>query len=137
MIEVSNTAAQTLQPGQAISFNRVIHHKGCGECYTSQLPTSVKLKGGCGAAYDVEFSGNVSLATAGAAGQLAIAIGGQPLVETAMNSTPSTANVLNNVSTGTYLVLNCSDLDRVSVINTGLVPITIAPNSNLRIRRVC
>lgn len=137
MIEVSNTAAQTLQPGQAISFNRVIHHKGCGECYTSQLPTSVKLKGGCGATYDVEFSGNVSLATAGAAGQLAIAVGGQPLVETAMNSTPSTANVLNNVATGTYLVINCSDLDRVSVINTGTVPITIAPNSNLRIRRVC
>lgn len=136
MIEVSNLTAQTLQPGQAVTFNSVLHHKGCAECYTRQLPTTVRLKGCCGATYEVSFSGNVSVATAGAAAQLAIALEGQPLVETAMNSTPSTANVLNNISTGTFVVLNCTDVDRISVINSGTVPVTLAPNSNLRIRRI-
>lgn len=135
MIELSNTTAQLLQPGQAITFDRVIHKTGCGECFNEQVPTSVKLTGGRCAQYKVEFSGNVASPTAGAAMQLAIAISGSPLVETAMNSTPSTANVLNNIGTGTYVVLNCCDLDRISVINTGTVPVNLAPNSNLRIRR--
>lgn len=137
MIEVSNLTAQTLQPGQAVTFNNIIHHKGCGECYTRQLPTSVRLKGGCDATYEVSFSGNIASATAGAAMQLAIALENQPLVETAMNSTPSTANVLNNIGTGTFVVLTCADVDRISVINSGTVPVTLAPNANLRIRRIC
>lgn len=136
MIEVTNLTAQTLQPGQAITFNNVLHHSGCWECYSKQIPTSVKLKAPRCAQYQVEFSGNVSSATAGSAMQLAIAIGGQPLIETAMNSTPSTANVLNNIGTGTYIVMDCAELDRVSVVNTGAVPVTLAPNANLRIRRV-
>lgn len=136
MIELSILAAQTLQPGQPISFNNVIHNRGCGECFSRQLPTSVKLKGGCGAIYTVQFSGNITSATAGDTVQIALAIGGQPLVETAMNATPAAAGALVNVGTGTYITITCADLDRVSVINTGATAVTIAQNSNLRIRRV-
>lgn len=136
MIEVSNSTAQTLQPRESMTFDRVIHDRGCGECFSRQSPTSVKLRGGCGAIYDVEFAGNITSATAGAAIQLAIALQGTALVETGMNAMPAAAGDLWNVATGTYVSMDCSDLDRVSVINSGTTPVTIAPNSNLRIRRV-
>lgn len=134
MIVLSNLTAQTIQPGQAVTFDNVILWTGNCECYSKQLPKSVKLKAK-GGTYSLGFSGNVASPTAGAAMQLAIAIGGQPLIETAMNSTPSTANVLNNISTETRFSNCCCDADRVSVINTGAVPVVLAPNSAFVIER--
>lgn len=134
MIVLSNLTAQTIQPGQAVTFDKRILKSGNCECWNSQLPTTVKLRANC-AIYSLGFSGNVSSATAGAAMQLAIAIAGQPLVETAMNSTPETADVLNNISTETRFRNCCDDADRVSVINTGTVPVTLAPNSSFVIER--
>lgn len=135
MIEVSNTVAQTLQPGQAVSFDNIIHRKGCGECYTKQLPTSVKLRGGCGSVYNVEFNGNVS-GTEGDILRLFIALEGQPLAETEMRVVPSGATNSANISSGTYVVLSCDDVNRISVMNGGTTAIGLAPNANLRIRRV-
>lgn len=135
MIELINTATQTLQPGQAIRFDKVLLRSGCSECYNQQLPTSVKLKGGCGSIYELHFNGNVTSTTTGDVLQLAIAVATSPLVETAMNATPAAAGTLVNVSTSTLLRLCCSDLDRVSVINVGTNPITIAQNSNFHIVR--
>lgn len=135
MIELKNTATQTLQPGQAISFNEVLLHTGCSECYNRQLPTSVKLKGGCGSVYEIHFSGNITSLTAGNTLQLAIAVGTTPLVETAMNATPAAAGTLVNVSTGTLFKVCCSDLNRISVINTGTTPVSVAQNSNIYIIR--
>lgn len=134
MIVLSNLTAVTVQPGQAVPFNKLIQKSGCGECWNPQLPNSVKLKAH-GGIYSLGFSGNVTSTTAGAALQLAIAVGGQPLVETAMNSTPATANALNNISTETRFAGCCADLDRVTVINTGTVPVTLAPNSAFVIDR--
>lgn len=134
MLVLSNLTAQTIQPGQAVTFDKVVLKCGCCECWNSQLPKTAKLKA-TGGVYSLGFSGNVSSPTAGAAMQLAIAIAGQPLVETAMNSTPSTANVLNNISTETRYRNNCGDADRVSVINTGAVPAVLAPNSAFVIER--
>lgn len=134
MLVLSNLTAQTIQPGQAVTFNKVILKSGCCECFNQQLPQSVKLKAKC-SIYSLGFSGNVTSTTAGAALQMAIAVAGQPLVETAMNSTPSAANALNNISTETRFSTMCEDLDRVSVINTGTVPVTLAPNSAFVIER--
>lgn len=133
MIVLSNLSAQVIQPGQSVTFDKVVLHTGKGECFNSQLPKSVKLR--MQGIYSLGFSGNVASATAGAAMQLAIAVGNQPLVETAMNSTPSTANVLNNISTETRFQNCCCDMDRLSVINTGTVPVTLAPNSAFVIER--
>ncbi len=133
MLVLSNLTAQTIQPGQAVTFDNVILRTGNCECWRRQLPTSAKLRSN--AAYSLGFSGNVSSATAGAAMQLSIAVSGSPLVETAMNSTPETADVLNNISTETRYKVCCCDADRVSVINTGTVPVTLAPNSAFVIDR--
>lgn len=134
MIVLSNLTAQTIQPGQFVTFDRVIVKTGNCECYNRQLPTSVKLKAR-GGVYGLGFSGNITSATAGEALQLAIAVAGQPLIETAMNSTPAAANDLNNVSTETRFVVSCDDLDRVSVMNTGATEVTLAPNSAFVIDR--
>lgn len=133
MIVLSNLTAQTIQPGQAVTFDKVILKSGNCECWNSQLPKSVKLRGK--GIYSLGFSGNVSSPTAGAAMQLAIAVGTQPLVETAMNRTPSTANVLDNISTETRYRNCCSDMDRISVINSGAVPVVLAPNSSFVLER--
>lgn len=135
MIQVSNATTQTLAPGQALTFNNSnFLWTGCGECFDQMIPASVKLKGGCGAVYEIQFEGNVTSDTVGAV-QLAIAVAGQALPQTAMNAQVATANSLYNVSTGTYLKMTCADADRVSVINTGTTPITVAQNSSLRIAR--
>lgn len=134
MMVLSNLTAQTIQPGAAVTFDKVVMKSGNCECFNSQLPTSVRLKANPGI-YSLGFSGNVTSDTAGAALQMAIAVAGQPLVETAMNSTPAAANDLNNISTETRFRVGCSDLARVSVINSGAVPVTLAPNSSFVIER--
>lgn len=133
MIVLSNLTAQTIEPGQSVTFDKGILKSGNCECYNSQLPQSVKLR--CNGIYDLSFSGNVSAAAANDVLQLAIAVAGQPLVETTMISTPSAANALNNISTSTRFRVCCCDLDRVSVQNTGTVAVTLAPNSAFVVER--
>lgn len=126
MIVLSNLTAQTLQPGQAITFNNVLQKSDCGVCFNKQSPTSAKLcKHGN---YIVSFSGNVTGAAA-AVLQLAITLGGQPLIETGMNAVPAAEGDLTNVHTLTGLKNCCCDLDRLSVVNSGTTPVTVAPNS--------
>lgn len=135
MIELTNTAAVTLAPGQAISFNNVLLRTGCSECFNRQLPISVKLKGNCNSVYELSFNGNVTSTAAGDTVQLAMAVGTTPLVETAMNATPAAVGTLVNVSTSTLFRLGCSDLDRISIINSGTNPVTVAPNANFYVVR--
>lgn len=134
MIQVSNTLEQTLAPGQALSFDKItLRTKNSRECFNAQAPTSVKL---CGTGiYDLTYSGNITGATAAAPVQLSIAVGGSPLIDTAMNSVPATAGDLNNVHTEKGLRVCCCDLNRVSIVNTGTNPVTVAANSNLLIKR--
>lgn len=131
MIELTNTTALTIPAGGMVAFDKVLLDSGCRECFNSMVPTSVKLRGR--GIYDIEFHGNVTSTTAGDTVQLAIAVGGSPLVQTAMNATPAAAGDLVNVSAGTYLRNCCCDLDRISIMNTGTTPVTLAPNSSFRI----
>lgn len=135
MIELTNTVAQTIQPGQAVTFNKVLAHTECGECFDNRVPFSVKLRAQNGI-YKVEFSGNIASPTAGSPVQLAVALGAVGLPETVMVATSSVANAFNNVGTGTYVKNNCCDNDRITVINTGTTPVLLSANMNLRIRRV-
>lgn len=132
MIELTNTAAQVIQPGQVVTFNQVSLHSGCGECYR-QGTNSVKLR--ANGIYKIEFSGNIASDTADTPVQLAIALGGIPMAETVTVSTPSAANAYNSVSTGTYVRNCCCDFDRITVVNSGTVPVLLSANMNLRIER--
>lgn len=134
MIVLSNLAQVVIEPGAAVPFNRLVQKSGCGECWNRQLPNSVKMKAH-GGIYELEFTGNVASATAGVPLQLSIAVGGQPLIETTMISTPSAADTFNNVHASTRFSGCCCDLDRVTVINSGTNPVTLAANSALVVQR--
>lgn len=133
MIVLSNTTAQTLQPGQAITFNNKIFHTGCGECHRANTG-SVKMR--ANGIYVATFSGNIGGATAATPVQLSIQVGGETLPETTMISVPAAANDLNNVSTTTILRNCCGDYDRLTVVNTGTVPVIVDANTAFAIRRV-
>lgn len=136
MIQVRTVTAQTLQPGQALNFDSTtVLHTGCGECFNRQIPTSVKLRGGCGSIYEIEFEGNVSAEAAATPVQLSLAVAGQQIVDTVMNATPAAVTDLVNVSTGTFFKVCCNDINRISVINSGTNPVIVAANSSLRISR--
>lgn len=128
MIQVSNTAAQELQPGKSLNFTRVVSKTGRCQCWNPSLPASVKLcaKG----THDVSFHANITGA-AGAVLQIAIAIEGQPIITTAMQAVPAAAGNLVNVSARALVNNCCCDANRISIINSGAVPVTIAPNSSL------
>lgn len=134
MIELTNSVAQTIQPGQAVAFDRVLLHTGCGECFTERANNSVKLRNK--GIYEVQFSGNIASPTAGTPAQLAIALGGQALPETVMVVTTSAANAFVNVATGTFVKNCCCDFDRITVINTGTTSTLLSANMNLRIKRL-
>lgn len=133
MIVLSNTTAQTLQPGQTITFNNKILHTGCGECHRVNTG-SVKMR--ANGIYVATFSGNIGGATAATPVQLSIQVGGETLPETTMISVPAAANDLNNVSTTTILRNCCGDYDRLTVVNTGTVPVIVDANTAFAIRRV-
>ena len=134
MIELSNSQAQTIQPGGSVTFDRVKLHTGCGECYNNEIPNSVKLCGNNGV-YELSFSGNITSSTAGATLQLAMAAAGMPLIDTAMNAVPSAVGDLWNIHTSTLFRNSCCDASRISIVNTGATPVTLAPNSSFYIIR--
>lgn len=133
MLELSNSTAQTLQPGQALIFDKVIQRTNCGACWSQQIPNSVRL---CDQDdYDVTFHANITGTAAGAI-QIALALGGFAAPTTAMNAKPAAAGDLWNVSAELPIRNCCCDANRLSVVNTGTIPVTIAPNSALIVRRV-
>lgn len=134
MIELSNSTAQTLAVGQAMTFDTVILKTGSSECHRKNTG-SVKLcaKGGI---YQAYFSGNISGATADTAVQLNMSLGGDILPETIMIATPSAADALNNVATTVSIKNCCCDYDRITVVNTGTTAVTVGANPTLFIKRI-
>lgn len=133
MIILSNTTAQVVQPGQAITFDTVVLHTGTGECHRPGT-SSVKMK--ANGIYEVFFGGNIGATTATTDVQLNIQIGGETLPETNMISTTAAAGDLNNVSAKTAIKNCCCDYDRLTVVNTGTVAVNIGAGSSFFIKRV-
>lgn len=132
MTSLSNTTAQTLQPGQSITFDKIVLKTGCGECYRSST-SSVKLR--CNGVYVLSFHGNISGAAAGDVVDLAIQVGGVTLPETLMQYVTVTAAINGNVSAETPFENCCGDYDRVTVTNVGSIPVNVAANSILTVYR--
>lgn len=131
MVVLSNTTEQTLQPGQALVFERLVTSSGCGECARRGGPVGLRSPG----TYMITFHGNVTGATAALPVELSISVGGAPLAETEMIYTPAAANAVGNVGTQTY-VLTCGSGNNVTVTNTGENPIIVSPNTALTIIKI-
>ena len=133
MIELSNTTAQTLTTGQAITFDKVLLKTGCAECHRTNT-SSVKLcaKG----TYVISFSGNIGAEAATTPVQLAIQLGGDTIVGSTMISETAASGDLNAVAKTVPVRNSCCDYDRVTVVNTGTNSVSVGANSILFIRRV-
>lgn len=81
------------------------------------------------------FQANVTTETAGVA-QLSFAIGGDTLPESTMVRQITTANAFDSITISDLISVNCCDFDRLTVTNTGAVPVVISTNPLLYIKRV-
>lgn len=116
MILLTNSAAQTVATGAAVTFDTVIFQTGNGECHRDNS-AGVSMR--CRGIYEVNFSADVS---GTAPLELTIEAGGEPLPETVMSSASATAQ---NVSTMTALRNCCTGYERVTVVNTGANDVTV------------
>lgn len=132
MLEISNTAAQTIAVGETVLFDTVKFNSKCNNSEFFRLGTgAVQVAGGChcDAIYEVSFGANVSGATAGTPVELTINYAGSALPETEMISTPSAADALNHVYTSTVVRIPYQiGGNAFSVTNTGTTDITIGAN---------
>ena len=133
MIELSNTAAQTLSPGQALTFDTVILKSGCAESHRTNSGV-VTLRANC-AIYEVHFAANISATAAGTA-QLAITLEGEPLPETTMINSIGTAGDPENAETATLVRTDCQCCTHISVVNTGTTSVIVSANPALFVKRV-
>lgn len=137
MIVVSNTTAQTLNPGQSITFDNIVWlSPKCGprnEFFRSGT-SAVRTAPGV---YEVSFSGNIGGTVAATPVQLAIAVDGSALPTTTMVQTPP------SIAAGDYFNVHADTIVGVpplsgasfTVTNTGTSVVTIAPNASLKIVR--
>lgn len=133
MIKLTNLAAQTIQPGQSVIFNTIMKKGGCAECF--RLGTSsIKL---CKrpASYEAVFQANVTTETAGIA-QLSFELSGDILPESTMVRQIATANDFDSISLSDLISVNCCDFDRLTVTNTGTIPVVISTNPLFYVKRV-
>ena len=133
MIKLTNLTAQTVQPGQSVTFSTIMKRSGCAECF--RLGTdSVKL---CKrpATYEAYFQANVTTEAVGVA-QFSFALAGDTLPESTVVRQITTANAFDSISLQDLISVNCCDFDRLTVTNTSAVPVVISTNPLLYIKRV-
>lgn len=133
MIELSNSAELTLQPGQTAIFDTVLLHTGCDTC-TRSSTGSIKLR--CCGPYEVRFTGNIGTAGDTGTAQLSIAMGGVTYPPSTIISETATVGTLNAVERTFYLANRCGDYDRLTVTNTGTTALTIGANAIFSARLV-
>ena len=133
MIQVSNSTAQTLSPGQSLTFDSVLLKSGCAETHRVNSGI-VTLRSNCGV-YEVHFTGNVSAPSASPI-QLAIQLDGETLPETTMYEEITTPGVGQSVAAATLIRTGAGCCGRIGVVNTGTTTISVLANTSLFIKRI-
>jgi hypothetical protein len=135
MIELINTAVQTVAIGQSVLYNTVAVHSGCAERHRPGSAQIVLTKPG---RYLVAFSGNIAVPTGGTVGEISLGIAqdGEILGGSLMRVTPAAVEEYFNVATQHYVDVFCSCCVPVSVQNTSGQPILV-DNPNFTAVRVC
>lgn len=136
MIELINTAVQTVPVGQSVVYNTIAVNSACGKerhrpgsAFVTLLPPG---------RYLVTFSGNIAVPTGQAVGEISLAItqNGEVLGGSTMRVTPAAVAQYFNVSTQHYVDTYCQCCVNVGVENTSTIPILV-DNPNLTVVRVC
>lgn len=133
MIEISNSAAQTLEVGQAILFDVTNLKTRCiAECHRAGM-SDVKLR--LPGIYEVAFSGNIAGVAAGTV-QLSISAGNAVLPGSNMIVTSTAAGDAFNVAKTMLLGTGCGMYDVIRIVNTGTAALTVSPGANLIVRKL-
>ena len=133
MIEISNSTAQTLTPGQAIAFDVTNLKTRCtAECHKTGM-TDVRLR--LNGIYEIVFSGNIGGVAAGAV-QLSISAGNAVLPGSNMIVTSTAAGDAFNVAKTMLLGTGCGMYDVIRIVNTGTAALTVSPGANLIVRKL-
>ena len=134
MIELSNTNAQVLAPGQSATFDTVILHTGCAECYRKNSGSIVLTQNN--AIYEISYNANIGATAAGDA-MLGLSLDGTPLLETNAMTVTAAAGDLANVSSSTFVrTCCCGNGGTITLTNTGTTTINLGINSRLSIKRI-
>lgn len=135
MIEVINTAVQTVGVGQSVVYNATAAKGGCAERHRVGSALITLLKPG---RYLVGFSGNIAIPTGGTAAEISLGItqDGEVIAGSRMRATPSAVENYFNVSTQHYVDVYGGCCVTVGVENTSGQAIEVY-DPNLTVVRVC
>ena len=135
MIELINTAVQTVPIGQSVVYNAVAARGGCAERRREGSAQITLLKPG---RYLVTFSGNIAVPTGETVGEISLAMtyDGEVLGGSTMRATPAAVEEYFNVSTQHYVDVYCNCCVNVAIQNTSGIPVLV-DNPNITAVRVC
>ena len=137
MILLSNSTAQVLAPGQAITFDTLLLRSGDGECCHNNAARTIntaKLRK-CGI-YEIHYQANFFATDTVAPIQLSVQVDGTTLPETTAIVTVGAIDTVEPVSRTTLVRNICADVTTVTVVNTGTTTVTVEPNASLMIKRL-
>lgn len=134
MIELINTAAQTVPVGQSVVYNNVAVRSGVERHRPGSAFVTLPPPG----RYLVTFSGNIAVPTGETVGEISLGItqDGEVLGGSLMRVTPAAVENYFNVSTQHYVDTCPGCCINVGVLNTSDIPILV-DNPNLTVVRVC
>lgn len=136
MIELTNSAELTLAAGATAIFDTVFY-KTKNDCTTCAKTGTGVIKMCCSGAYEVKFTGNIGVSGATGLAQLNIAVDGANYPQGQIYSETTTEGNTNSVERS-FTIPNCKyDCTRVSLVNTGTVPVTIGVGAILAVKKVC
>lgn len=136
MIELINTAVQTVDTGQAVVYNAAaVHSKCAAERHRAGSAQLVLTQPG---RYQITFSGNIALPTGGTVGEISLGIAqdGEILPGSIMRVTPAAVEEYFNVATTHYVDAFCKCCVTVTVQNNSGQAILV-DNPNVTAVRVC
>lgn len=135
MIELTNTAVQTVPIGQSVVYNSTAVKGGCAERHREGSAQITLTKPG---RYLVAFSGNIAVPTGETVGEISLALtyDGEVLGGSTMRVTPAAVAEYFNVSTQHYVDVYCNCCVNVAVLNTSGIPVLVE-SPNITAVRVC
>lgn len=142
MATFTTTATQTVANGQNVLFTEpiscskncsVVHRNGSG-IYTLRGSNNCNQ-----AQYNVEFTGNIAIATGGTVEPIsvAIALSGEPLYGATATVTPAAIGDFFNVTAQTTITVPCGCCENIAVENVSATTAIDVANATIRITRVC
>lgn len=135
MIELTNTAVQTVEENASVVYDTVVVRGGCAERHRGGSAFITLLKPG---RYLVTFSGNIAIPTGGTVGEISLGMtqDGEVLTGSVMRATPAVVEEYFNVSTQHYVDVYCGCCVNVGIKNTSGEAVLV-DNPNITAVRVC